>query len=273
MKNMRNQLSVILIEDDEASCLAMEAYFRELDGIDIIRTTNSSSQALEYVRNLNPDAVILDLELHNGAGSGIAFLSGLNALCSAAAGNTGTERRLTKRPYVLITTNNSSQTTYHAVRRLGADFILYKHQEDYSPKNVAEILLGVCTTEAFTSHSETAQHTTAISDMDLRKKICAELDNINISPRLRGYTYLADAIEIYTRERVPNVSSVIGKKHRKTGDSVERAMQNAINKAWGKADIDTLRKNYTAYVSPETGVPTIMDFVCYYANKIKNDIQ
>lgn len=254
-------IAVLLVEDDRESCEALEQYFAGLDGIAITQTTNSSSEALAYVRNSAPDAVILDLELHNGEGSGVAFLSGLQTYPPV------------KRPYVLITTNNCSQMTYQAVRRLGADFILYKHQSDYSPKNVAEILLDMCSQEARVLSPEAEKHTPAPSDTDWRKIICAELNHINISPRMRGYEYLTDAIEMYIHGRVNNVSTAIGKKYGKSKDSVERAMQNAINKAWNTTDIDTLRQHYTAHVNPKKGVPTILEFVCYYANQIKNDIQ
>lgn len=260
---MQNPLSVILIEDDKDSCKALEDYFEGLDGIKIVKTTNSSSQALEYVCQWRPDAVILDLELHNGSGSGIAFLSGLNRLLADGI----------PKPYVLVTTNNSSQTTYQAIRRLGADFILYKHQEDYSPKTVSEILLDVCLTESFDLRAKAPRRVSEISAADLRKRICEELDSVNISPRQLGYTYLADAIEIYTRERVTNVSALIGQKYHKTEASVERAMQNAINRAWSKSDIHTLEVHYTGHINPTRGVPTILEFVCHYAKKIKNDVQ
>lgn len=263
MKNRTEtgQISVLLIEDDEESCRAMEGYFAELEDIAIVHTTNSSSKALKYMRENPPNAVILDLELHNGSGSGIAFLNGLRTFPSS------------QRPYVLVTTNNSSQITYRAVRRLGADFILYKHQTDYSPQSVADILLSVCAAEPPAWPTETDEYCSAQNGADLRKIICTALDSVNISPRLRGYEYLADAIEMYVHGRVNNVSAAIGEKYGKSKDSVERAMQNAINKAWNTTDIDTLRQNYTAHVNPKKGVPTILEFVCYYANQIKNESQ
>lgn len=258
---MQERLSVILVEDDKGTVDEIEEYFKDLDNIEIIKTTNSSLQALEYVHDLNPDAIILDLELHNGSGSGVAFLIGMK------------EMSLDKTPYVLVTTNNSSQTTYDAIRKLGADFILYKHQTNYSPKNVAEILIGIYAVRTFTEEAEDPKPKHNNSDLNVRKRICLELELVSISPKLRGYSYLADAIEIYARGNTANISMEIGEKYNKSRDSVERAMQNAINKAWRSADIDTLRVNYTAHINPSRGVPTIMEFVSYYANKITNDIQ
>ena len=36
-----------------------------------------------------------------------------------------------------------------------------------------------------------------------------------------------------------------------------------------KTDIEDLLKHYTAKVNSEKGCPTITEFICYYANKLK----
>ena len=59
--------------------------------------------------------------------------------------------------------------------------------------------------------------------------------------------------------------------HRKTENSVERAMQNAIDRTWKTTDINVLLKHYTAKINPDRGAPTITEFIHYYAQQIKND--
>ena len=71
---------------------------------------------------------------------------------------------------------------------------------------------------------------------------------------------------------VSNICILIAEKHKVSTPSVERAMQNAINKAWKTSDIDTLEKYYTGKISSEKGSPTITEFIYFYANKIKNCI-
>ena len=87
-----------------------------------------------------------------------------------------------------------------------------------------------------------------------------------------GRKYLTEAIQITINKPQSNICVVIGEKYNKTDASVERAMQNAINKAWRTSDIDDLAQNYTAKISSDKGVPTLTEFVYYYANKIKNEI-
>ena len=49
-------------------------------------------------------------------------------------------------------------------------------------------------------------------------------------------------------------------------------MQNAINYAWGHTPIDDLMLYFTAKIASDKGVPTVTEFVYYYANKIKSDL-
>lgn len=70
----------------------------------------------------------------------------------------------------------------------------------------------------------------------------------------------------------PHVCSEIAQIYSKSDASVERAIQNAINCAWRRTDIADLIKYYTARISSEKGVPTLMEFVYYYAEKLKGKI-
>jgi hypothetical protein len=83
-----------------------------------------------------------------------------------------------------------------------------------------------------------------------------------------GRSYLIDAI-IHRAEGQQSQVAAIAKKYSKTEASVERAMQNAINKAWSTMQPEDLLLHYTARIHSEKGVPTVTEFVCYYANKLK----
>ena len=54
--------------------------------------------------------------------------------------------------------------------------------------------------------------------------------------------------------------------------SVGRAIQTAINYAWKKTAIEDLERFYTANVSSDTGVPTAMELIFYFYNKIKEEL-
>lgn len=91
---MEKQLTVLLIEDDAASCTEFVEYINSVDDVTLIAVTNSSYKGIQHVKDYMPDAVILDLELHRGAGSGLLFLKELRNI------------NISKSPYILVTTHN-----------------------------------------------------------------------------------------------------------------------------------------------------------------------
>lgn len=260
---MDNSLQILLIEDEQDIFQKFKEEIDKRTDLKLIGITNNSHRALKLVQEYCPDAVILDLELHHGQGDGLHFLTDLHNIS------------LPFFPYILITTNNSSSTTYQYARETGADFIMYKHQEGYSEQKVIEFL---CMMSSIILSNEKKQNplyetteTPLQKNQRLRRIISKELDYVGINPKSVGYQYLIDAIAMIIEEPIPNFSSIIAKQYQKTPAGVERGMQNAIHRAWNSTDIDELLLHYTAKIHSSKGVPTINEFVYYYANKIRNE--
>lgn len=262
---MKNQLmTILLIEDDVIACKELKDYIETSEGLTLLGVTSDSNAGIEMVQSLLPDVIILDIELHHGTGNGIMFLAGLNNL------------PLSRRPYILVTTNNSSNVTYESARQLGADFIMGKYKADYSAQYVVEFLRMIQHT-ILSSRRETAPQLDTVESREqqqkmLLKRVHRDLDLIGISPKNIGYKYLTDAILMTIENPTANLSRQIAEKYKKSDASIERAMQNAINRAWRMSDIEELLSLYTAKIHSEKGVPTILEFVHYYANKIKTDL-
>ena len=298
-------LSVLLVEDDPEDCAAFADYIEAIDDVHLSNVTNSAEQALEYVKDFLPDAVILDLELHQGSGSGLAFLSGLGKL------------QLSTIPYVLVTTSNISRVTHEHVRRLGADFIMLKNEVDYSAKYVVDFLhtlkdiihtqgkkipihsartAAAATTPAVaaaavaaTTPTATKTAATAVAAATvaaapneentaapvdertkmLQARLSAEFDKIGINPSAVGRGYLIDAIIMTVDGEANHITLSLAQKYHKTYTAIERSMQYAINRAWMTSDIDDLEQYYTARINSDRGMPTLNEFIFYYANKLK----
>ncbi|MCL2051374.1 MAG: response regulator [Lachnospiraceae bacterium] len=262
---MDKALSLILIEDDKDSCEKFTDYFEEIDDMLLAAITNTVPQAIEYIKDYLPDVIILDLELHKGEGNGLFLLNELKQL------------DIRKTPYILITTNNSSPITHEITRQLGADFIMSKHQNGYSAKSVVEFLRIMKPTiynrmQKINPPCDTTIKSKEYKAKRINRKISNELNHIGISPKLVGYQYLVDAIELTINDPSQNLCAYIAKKYHKTDTSVQRSMQNAINCAWRRSDIDDLLFHYTAKIRSDKGVPTLTEFIYYYAYKIKDEL-
>ncbi len=260
---MDRKLEILLVEDDQNDCKEIiNAVDDDPNEFVIIGITNNSTRALQYVMDAKPDAVILDLELHNGGGDGLDFLKRLQGV------------HLKLIPFILVTTNNISSVTHDIARELGADYIMTKNQQDYSGGKVLEFLKiakSVILKRRSQSDAQNEDESPTQSAKRIQRRICAELNAVGISQKSMGYQYLIDAICITVNEPVTRICSVIGEMHRKTENSVERAMQNAIDRTWKTTDINVLLQHYTAKINPDRGAPTITEFIHYYAQQIKND--
>ena len=264
---MAKRINLLVVEDDENICLEYEEHCKDIDDVFLIGTSGDSDEALNITKEFLPNAVVLDLELIYGKGSGMDYLLKLDKL------------HLQKLPYILVVTNNLSKMTHAVCRNLGADFIMLKSQSDYSIPTVVNMLRSVINSiPDFNIPGETCSPTIKKRIEDdynkrLVQNICTELDIIGISARYKGRNYLRDAIEMICHREQTYICNEIAKKYQKTSSSVERAMQNSIDRAWKKTDIATLEEHYKAYINPRKGVPTLTEFIYYYADKVKSNME
>ena len=264
MENNVRRMEVLVLEDEPSE---RQALIEKIDActehLHLAFATDNADDALTSISGFCPDAVILDLELHKGYGDGFEFLTKLKQL------------KLQKPPFILVTTWNISPTTHKAARDLGADYVLTKTTKGYSEQTPVDFLVSL--RSVIFSRAPRPDDTAVMDDSEkekqVRRRIMAELNKVGVNPKSKGYGYLIDAIEMIMVENRHHICQEVGKKWKKAENSVERAIQNAINRAWNTADPQDLLDNYTAYIKSERGVPTITEFIYYYAQKIKPDFE
>lgn len=259
---MDKQLVVLLIEDSRSDCQTIADYIDKFDDILLVNTTDNINKAIEDVKENLPDAIILDLELHTGEGDGLTFLQNLQNLSPP------------KMPYILVTTNNTSEITYECAREFGADFIMSKHQIDYSPKTPVDFLRmtkKIILSKPILQNGQITDESPVLKSKRISRILNDEFCRIGLNPKNIGYNYLIDAVKLILDKPQSNICKTIAEKYDKNYTSVERAMQNAINRAWRSSDIEDLQRYYTAKVDPLKGVPTLTEFIYYYVNKLKSE--
>lgn len=261
---MNYSLNIMILEDDINACEHFRHHIEQYKDLSITTITNDSYLALDALNKQIPDAIILALELNKGKGNGLLFLQEMN------------KQPLPFKPYILVTTNNSSSVTLDFVRSQGADFIMSKHQQDYSEQAALDFLNMmrklILSSQKQNAKVLPAQANQYTAEKNYKKIICQKLDQIGINPKMIGYTYLLEAILLVIDGQNTNLCKTIAQTHGKTASSIERAMQNAIKSAWRTSDIDDLLTYYTAKINPDRGVPTLTEFIYYYANLITNEM-
>lgn len=255
-------ITILLVEDDINECNIYKNIVKNRNEVQIISITNSSTQAIEECNIYKPDAVILDLELTDGEGSGFEFIEAMK------------NEPNDKIPKIVVTTNVHSNTVYDYCHNNNIDFVFYKKQKNYSQENIINTLLLLRNYEQTNKLVNVELDERKIEETILNK-INKELDLIGVSTHLHGRKYLCDAIYFILdsgdNSKVSIVQNLVA-KYKKSSSTISRAMQNAILHAWRITPIEDLSKYYTARVNYETGVPTPTELIYYYADKIRKEI-
>ena len=257
-------MKILIIEDDIDDCNSFVNCIKGREDIELVALTDSDADGLKYVKLKHPEGIILDLELNNsttGNTDSLEFLSKLRKI------------NLNYEPIVIVTTHVNSKRTYEILHREGVDLILYKDHPNYSCDYVLNKFLNLrkvpIKQTVNTLKEEIKENENKISEC-----IYHELDLIGVTAKLKGRQYIHDAILYLIQNPKSNINVIqyLTKIYKKSGNTITNGIQNAIIHAWRVSSIEDLTTYYTARVNYETGIPTPMEFVYYYVDKIKKII-
>ncbi|MGI5883153.1 MAG: sporulation initiation factor Spo0A C-terminal domain-containing protein, partial [Dethiobacteria bacterium] len=91
----------------------------------------------------------------------------------------------------------------------------------------------------------------------------------------KGYLYLRDAISMVAQEieLLGSITKIlyprIAQKFETTPSRVERAIRHAIEVAWSRNNIDTIKKFFGYTINTEKGKPTNSEFIALIADRIR----
>lgn len=252
-------MKILVIEDDVEECNKFVKIINNRKDFELVGITDSDIEALNYVQLKHPEGIVLDIELNNSSSGSTDSLEFLDKIKS-----------LNYSPIIIVTTHITSKRTYEILHRKGVDIILYKGHPTYSVEHVLNKFITLrnitSNTPVNIMHEALEDNTQKFSDL-----IYNELDLIGITPKLKGRDYVHDAILYLLQNPTSdtNVIQYLTKIYKKSGNTITNGIQNAIIHAWRVSAIEDLEMYYTAKVNYETGIPTPMEFIYYYVDKIK----
>lgn len=254
-------MKILIIEDDVTDCNNFINCIKGRKDVELVAVTDSDIDGLKYVKTKQPEGIILDLELNNsksGNTDSFGFLENLKKL------------KLSIEPIIIVTTHVNSKRTYDIFHRKGVDLILYKDHPNYSCDHVLNQFINLrmpATCEKGCSIEELFEN----EEDKISNLINNELELIGVNSKLKGREYIHDAILFLIKEENSDisVSQYLTKIYKKPASTINNAIQNAIIHAWRVSAVEDLLKYYTSTVNHETGVPTPMEFIYYYRDKIK----
>ena len=195
-------------------------YLSSTQDVEVIGYATDSAYALKQIQQTGPDCIVLGLAQKSCYG--LALLRILRAIPS--------------QPALIVCTSFSSDTAIQMCRDVGADMFLFKP--------VPFEQLHACIVDTTKTKLKSAREQRAIeagfSSPSPTVRIRHALLCAGITPRLFGFSCLAEALYRLLRNLRRNLYPQIAQTLVTTPENVERNMRTAIRRARGESDISSL---------------------------------
>lgn len=202
-------------------------------------------EALEQLQLNVPDVIVIDLMLPE-----IDGISLLHAI-----------RQWDIHPAILATTRIISDYVVENVQKLGIGYLMVKPCDIPS---TADRVMDLCRRDPISQPSNP------------RVRVVAILSSLGISSKLKGFSYLQEAIILMserpgmsiTKELYPSTGAVFDTN----GSLVERSIRTAIQKAWENRDNVVWKRYFLADADGNVPHPTNAQFISRIAETIRNHL-
>ena len=235
----------VIIADANESFRAMLREIIEQDGgFTVAASVGDGRSALEQVRELAPDLLILDVVLPELDGFGV-----LDQL----------RREELPVRTMIVSAFFTEQVVSEALGK-GAAYFMPKPFENAA---LLDRMRAVC------QPAQPAAHT-----KNLKTMVTDIIHEIGVPAHIKGYQYLREAILIAVEDMdvINAVTKVlypeVARRFSTTPSRVERAIRHAIEVAWDWGDLETLQKFFGYTVSNTKGKPTNSEFIAMIADRL-----
>lgn len=245
-----NRTTLLIADDNPASRAALVDYFDSLPGFAVIGEAKTGTEAVDLVRALRPDLLILDDVL--------PCLDGLGVLTSLDAG---------VRPQVLLLMSCAADRLVQLYYQSGVTYCLLRPA---SPELVAERAALIVGREVGPVREGPVR-----PPLSGIRTVSELLRRTGVPAHLLGYRYLKDAVQYVldnggdlcgmTKELYPAVARM----HSTEPARVERSIRHAIEVAWNRADLSELQRLFGYTINHSRGKPTNSEFVAMLADHLR----
>ena len=255
------KIKVLIADDNLRSAGLLEETIKKDKDIEVIGKAEDGMEALEQIRDKEPDVVLLDLIMPK--------LDGLGVMEHVKKDIT-----LKKLPSFIVITGIGQEVVTESAFELGASYYMLK------PFDYQLVISRIKQLRGVSSHRRlegagAARGNNAFLERNLEADVTNVIHEIGVPAHIKGYHYLRDAImmSVNDTEMLNSITKqlypTIAKHHKTTPSRVERAIRHAIEVAWSRGKMDTIDALFGYTVHNGKGKPTNSEFVALIADKIR----
>jgi two-component system response regulator (stage 0 sporulation protein A) len=247
-------LKVFVADDNREFSDLLVEYLEQQRDIEVVGKAYDGKEALDLIAENPPDVLLLDIIMPHLDGLGV--LEKIN--------------EMENKPKVIMLTAFGQENITRKAVELGASYYILKpFNMDVLVERIRLLGNGAVPAPSVSSLSRVTKKSS------LEVDVTGIIHEIGIPAHIKGYHYLREAIMMVV-EDVDLLGSVtkilyprIAEKFDTTSSRVERAIRHAIEVAWSRNNIDTIKKFFGYTVNTERGKPTNSDFIALVADRLR----
>ncbi|MFD1428087.1 two-component system response regulator (stage 0 sporulation protein A) [Kroppenstedtia sanguinis] len=251
-----DKMRVLLADDNREFADLLREHLDLQEDIEVIGIAYNGNEVMELLEKERPDVLVLDIIMPHLDGLGV--LEKLN----------GRPEPMPK--IIMLTAFGQENITQRAVELGAAYYILKPFDMDVLTDRIRQMQGRPVTTTQGSAVATTGER----SD-NLDAHITSVIHEIGVPAHIKGYLYLREAITMVYNE-VELLGAItktlyprIAEKYNTTPSRVERAIRHAIEVAWSRGNMESIRKLFGYTINVSKAKPTNSEFIAMVADKLR----
>lgn len=261
------KINLLIVDDNPEFVELVKEAVEQDEAIHVAGTAYNGNEAIETVRLVQPDVMLLDVVMPEK--DGLEVLEEIG-------------RMEGRRPSIIMLTAIGQD---HYIRRalaLGAEYYMMKPFDMQLLLKRIHLIYDDARTNVDAgvplTRSEARRSSGSVNREDVERETINALNDISVPPNLSGYLYLKKGIiatVLSERGYLPATKELyplIAEEFVTTTGKIERAIRGAIHKAWVRKE-QSQASNYFAYAGNYKSIkPTNSEFIATVAAKIRQKL-
>lgn len=246
------KVNVAIADDNELMLQLLEEIISEDKELELVGKAKDGVEALEIIKDKQPDIMLLDVVMPN--------LDGLGVLEKVR-----NDKDIKIHPSFLMISAVGKEKITEEAFEMGADYYIMK---PFDQENIIKQIKKA----KIRKDNDSGRNATRKS---LETEVTNIIHEVGVPAHIKGYQYLRDAIimSVNDMEMLNSITKIlyptIAKKYQTTSSSVERAIRHAIEVAWSRGKMDTIDTLFGYTINTGKGKPTNSEFIALITDKIR----
>lgn len=256
-----DQIRVVLADDNREFTQLVKEHLSTQPDLEVVGVAYNGGEVLEILKKEVPDVLVLDIIMPH--------LDGLGVLEQIQ------ELQLQPMPkIIMLTAFGQEEVTQRAVSLGASYYILKPFDMDVLTERIRQ-MKGSASSAIRVRTSTMTTTASAVRSNHLDANITSVIHEIGVPAHIKGYLYLREAITMVYNE-VDLLGAItktlyprIAEKFKTTPSRVERAIRHAIEVAWSRGNMDSIRSLFGYTINVSKAKPTNSEFIAIVADKLR----